>query len=111
MTDSSPAIHVCQCAVCQASGDPMTMQQHTYINLFLSRLTESQRRWYVGTLSLQPNSPTDAELVCITGIHRQTIRRGRHELLDGLAASPPPQQRHPGGGRLRAEKKTRSLSR
>ena len=108
MTNASPAIHICQCAVCQTGGDMVTRQQHTYINLLLSRLTEPQRRWYVATLSLQPDHPTDAELAGITGVHRQTIRRGRQELLDGLAATPPLQQRHTGGGRVRAEKKTRS---
>jgi hypothetical protein len=82
-------------------------QRHQHVNLLLSRLTEPQRRWYVGTLSADPREPTDSELARITGLDRQTIRRGRREVTAGLAAQPTTRQRHPGGGRRRAEKKIR----
>jgi hypothetical protein len=100
-------VHICQCALCQAGGEHAIIQQHQRMNLFLSRLTEPQRRWYVGMLSQEPDSPSDAELARITGLDRKTIRRGRQEVIAGLDHLPPERQRRPGGGRLLAEKKTR----
>ena|SRR5262245_43277650 len=101
-------VHICQCALCQAGTDHALREQHQRVNLFLSRLTEPQRRWYVGMLSQEPDSPSDVELARITGLDRKTIRRGRREVIAGLAEHPPERQRRSGGGRLSAEKKTRS---
>jgi hypothetical protein len=74
--------------------------------LFLSRLNEPQRRWYVGVISQAADSPSDRQLSLITGLDEKTIQRGRHELTDNLADAPAEKQRHAGGGRPRAEKKT-----
>ena len=101
-------VHMCECTICQAGADHATIQQHQRINLFLSRLTEAQRRWYVGMLSQEPDCPSDSDLARITGLDRKTIRRGRREVIAGLTDLPPDRQRHLGGGRLSAEKKTRS---
>lgn len=101
-------VHTCECAICQAGTNHGTIQQHQRINLFLSRLTEPQRRWYVGMLSQEPDSPSDVELARITGVDRKTIRRGRCEVIAGLADLPHDRQRQRGGGRVAAEKKTRS---
>ena len=101
-------LHICQCAICQAGAEHAIIQQHQRMNLFLSRLSEPQRRWYVGMLSQEPNSPSDVELARITGLDRKTIRRGRREVIAGLDELAPDRQRRPGGGRLSAEKKTRS---
>ena len=101
-------IHQCECDVCKAGGDPEIAQQHRHMNLFLSRLNEPQRRWYVGLLSQQPGSPSDRQLTQITGLDEKTIRRGRRELENELYAVPHDRQRQAGGGRPRAEKKTRS---
>jgi hypothetical protein len=72
----------------------------------LSRLNEPQRRWYVGVLSQQPDSPSDRQLAEITGLDEKTIQRGRRELEEGLSDLPADRQRRAGGGRPRAEKKT-----
>lgn len=101
-------VHTCECAICQAGTDHGTIQQHQRMNLFLSRLTEPQRRWYVGMLSQEPDRPSDVELARITGVDRKTIRRGRQEVRAGLANLPQDRQRQHGGGRVPAEKKTRS---
>ena len=77
------------------------------MNLFLSRLNEPQRRWYVGLLSQKADSPSDRELAKITGIDEKTIRRGREELDADLADLPSDRQRREGAGRPRSEKKTR----
>ncbi len=109
MIDSStPGIHACQCVVCQSGSDGETLAGHERRNLFLSRLSEPQRRWYVGMLSLEPDSPSDSALARITGLSRKTIRRGGSEIETGLALAPSTRQRRPGGGRVAAEKKTRN---
>jgi len=93
--------------LCQAGTAAAIAQQHAQINLFLSCLTEPQRRWYAGVLSQAPGSPRDRQLARITGLDPKTIARGRAELVAGLPAVLPPRQRRPGGGRPRAEKKIR----
>lgn len=105
---SRPAIHVCECTTCQTGEDSVVMRRHAQINLLLSRFTEPQRRWYVGFLAQEPDSPGLHELVRITGLARNTIRRGRDELAAGLDELPHLRQRQPGAGRPAAEKKTRT---
>jgi hypothetical protein len=105
---SAVRVHTCECAVCQAGTDHGTLQQHQRVNLFLSRLNEPQRRWYVGLLSQEPDSPSDVELARISGLDRKTIRRGRRELIAGLAELAPDRQRCGGAGHPAAEKKMRT---
>lgn len=106
--NSESKIHQCACDACQAGNDAEIVQHHRQMNLFLSRLNEPQRRWYVGLLSQRPDSPSDRQLAKITGVDEKTIRQGRRELEAELAGVPTERQRREGGGRLRAEKKTRS---
>jgi hypothetical protein len=108
MATKLPTVHVCGCAVCQTGSDSALLHQHRQINVLLSRLTEPQRRWYGGSLSRQPQGPSDRQLARITGLDPKTIARGRVELAAGLPDALPTRQRRPGGGRLRAEKKTRN---
>src|SRR5512135_326234 len=105
MSEAGPTIHQCECDVCRAGGDAATVHYHQQINVFLSRLNEPQRRWYVGVISEAADSPSDRQLALITGLDEKTIRRGRHELAANLADVPVEKQRHAGGGRPRAEKK------
>jgi len=101
-------IHQCGCDICRTKSDPETVQQHHQMNLFLSRLSEPQRRWYVGLQSQKANSPSDRELAKITGLDEKTIRRGREELGSELVDLPPDRQRREGAGRPRSEKRTQS---
>jgi hypothetical protein len=100
-------IHQCECQVCQSKSDAEIIVRHQHINLFLSRLTEPQRRWYVATLSEAPDSPGDRQLSLITGLDEKTIRRGKVEIGNHLSNVTIDRQRKQGGGRLPAEKKTR----
>jgi hypothetical protein len=50
-------------------------------------------------------------LSLITGLHVQTIRRGRRELAHSLAGLPPGRVRRPGAGRPPVEKKMPPWSR
>jgi len=112
-TDPTAGNPACTCDLCQQATetDTVTAWYHHYIKDFLSQLTEAQRRWYVGMLSLQPESPPDTILAQVTGLHRQTIRRGRREVVAGLPPDSPVRQRQPGAGRPAAEKKTRRSKR
>lgn len=101
-------VHQCECEICKTGSDAETVHYHRQINLFLSRLNEPQRRWYVGLLSQKPDSPSDRQLSLITGLDEKTIRRGRNELESDLEGLPLDRQRREGGGRWLAEKKTRS---
>jgi len=92
--------------MCQQQTNAEIMRYHRQVNLLLSRLAEPQRRWYVGVLSQEPDSPNDAQLALITGMDEKTIRRGREEMDNDLLNVPLDRQRHVGGGRLLSEKKT-----
>jgi hypothetical protein len=77
------------------------------MNLFLSRVDEQQRRWYVALESMRIGHGGDRLLSQITGMDEKTIRRGRQELDASLADRPADRVRLSGGGRLPVEKKTR----
>jgi hypothetical protein len=108
-TESEPAVHQCECDICRTGADPATARHHQQINLFLSRLNEPQRRWYVGTLSQKPGSPSDRQLSLITGLDEKTIQCGRQELEARLAGLPYDRQRRKGGGRPPAEEQDPEL--
>jgi len=101
-------VHECECGICKAGFDQNIAKSHQRINLFLSRLNEPPRRWYVATLSEEDNARSDRQLSLITGLDEKTIRRGKAELQEQLINVPAERQRREGGGRLRAEKKTRN---
>ncbi len=77
------------------------------MNLLLSRLDEQQRRWYAAIESERLGAGGDEVLSHITGLDVKTIQRGRQELERDLVDRPRERVRLPGGGRPRAEKKTR----
>jgi hypothetical protein len=81
------------------------------MNLFLSRLDEQQRRWYVALESKKIGPGGDVLLSQITGLDVETIRRGRRELEAELADRPPDHVRLAGGGQPSVEKKTPASSR
>lgn len=101
-------IHECECEICQAGEDEAMKAHHRHINLVISRLEEGQRRWYVASLSTGSGAPSDAMLAQISGLSKKTIQRGRYDLETGLQNAEENAQRREGGGRKKAEKKTRS---
>jgi hypothetical protein len=104
-SETERTAHQCQCDICQAGTDGETVRHHQQMNVFLGRLNEPQRRWYVGLLSQKPSSASDRQLSFITGLDGDTIRRGRRELEVDLTDIPNGRQRREGGGRLPAEKR------
>jgi hypothetical protein len=75
------------------------------MNLFLSRLDEQQRRWYVALEAKKLGCGGASRMAQITGMHVDTIRRGQEELDHELANRPVHRVRLPGGGRPLVEKK------
>jgi hypothetical protein len=82
----------------------MTARVHRDINRFLAALDERSRRLFVGFLARQQGRGAIRRLARITGLSRNTIRRGLREWgrRTPLAAH---RVRHPGGGRQPVEKK------
>jgi len=100
------AVHECGCAACRA-GEPADRVEHRQLNLLLSRLDEQQRRWVAGREAKLLGHGGITQVAVITGLHPETIRRGRDELDEELQDRPTEQVRLPGGGRPRVEKKIR----
>jgi hypothetical protein len=105
---SQSQVHQCQCAHCQQERSHPDQELHRQMNLLLSRLDEQQRRWYVAVEANRIGVGGDRLLAQITGLDEKTIQRGRQELAGELSQRPQQRVRLPGGGRPRAEKKTRS---
>jgi hypothetical protein len=104
----SDNVHECQCPDCQQSGEHPNKEIHHQMNLLLSRLDEQQRRWYVA-LEAKKLGHGGAHLMSqVTGMHVDTIRRGREELDNELTNRPVDRVRLPGGGRPPVEKKRRA---
>lgn len=109
MQDAS--VHICQCPVCQRSENHPDKRWHRHMNRLLSRMDEQQRRWYVGLESMKIGHGGDTLLAQITGLHVETIRRGRQELENDLQDRPAERIRREGGGRPPVEKKIPPSSR
>jgi hypothetical protein len=99
-------VHECGCEACRA-GEHAERDDHRQLNLLLSRLDEQQRRWVAGREAKRLGHGGFQRIAEITGLHPETIRRGRDELNDELRNRPTDLVRRPGGGRPRVEKKIR----
>jgi len=100
-------VHCCPCGVCQHEEASATREHHQQMNLLLSRLDEQQRRWYAALEAQRAGPGGEQRVARITGLSVKTIRRGRQEVASSLETRPTERVRLVGGGRPRAEKKTR----
>jgi hypothetical protein len=98
-------IHECQCPACRDGDEHADFEHHRRINLLMSRLDEQQRRWFAAVESKKVGFGGDRRLSQVTGLHVDTIRRGREELDANLADRPTERIRHPGAGRPAVKKK------
>src|SRR3954462_7723890 len=101
----STTIHECQCEARLQSKDHADWQLHHQMNVFVSRLDEQQRRWYVALESKRKGHGGDRLLWQITGMNVETIRRGRQELDAELTSRSSGRIRDAGGGQPAVEKK------
>ena len=104
-------VHECECSACLQSKENPDWQIHHRMNVFLDRLDEQQRRWYVALESQKIGHGGDTLLSQITGMNMETIRRGRQELDAELDDRPAERIRATGGGQPSAEKKIHSSRR
>lgn len=95
----------CRCESCREVRDLGVVTEHRQLNLLLDRLDERQRRWVVAHEAMKIGHGGFERMATITGMHAETIRRGRDELNAGLENCPVDRIRRPGGGRPRLEKK------
>jgi hypothetical protein len=104
--DDTP-LHSCQCPACLSGGDPPERLLHRQLNVLLRRLDEQQRRWVAAWESKKIGYGGDTVVAQITGLHVDTIRRGREELDADLAGRPTDRVRLSGAGRPAVKKKIR----
>jgi hypothetical protein len=100
-------VHQCHCPDCLQPSFHPNKEFHRQLNLLLSRLDEPHQRWLVALEANRLRHGGNRLLSLITGLHVQTIRRGRRELANCLLDLPPGRIRRPGAGRPSREKKTR----
>jgi hypothetical protein len=104
-------VHQCQCPRCLDPEPHPDQVLHRQMNLLFSRLDEQQCRWYAAVESARIGHGGDRFVSLVTGLHVDTIRRGREELADSLEGRPTDRIRLPGGGRPALEKKSPRSSR
>ena len=98
--------HQCDCAVCREGLEDPVRNDHRQLNALLDRLDEQQRRWVAGREAMRRGHGGVKQVAEITGMHHETIRRGRDELQNELVDRPAHRIRCEGGGRPCVEKKT-----
>jgi hypothetical protein len=104
MADRPSIVHVCTCPVCRGQPCGATAREHKAVNRVLATLDEKSRRLFAGLLARQHGRGGIQRLAEITGLSRNTIRRGRREIACANRAATG-RIRRPGGGRQRVEKK------
>ena len=98
-------VHQCPCPDCQSGSGPVA-DHHRRLNLILSRLDEQQRRWVAAAEAQRLGYGGFNEVAAVTGMHPETIRRGRDELAADLTDRPADRVRLAGGGGRPLSKKT-----
>src|SRR5256885_2010674 len=99
-------LHQCQCPACATGGEHADGELHRQMNLLMSRLDEQQRRWFAALESKKFGHGGDTFVGLVTGLHVDTIRRGREELEADLRSRPTERIRLPGAGRPPVKKRS-----
>ena len=98
-------IHVYECKKCQEGQEHNEKELHHQMNVLMSRMDEQQRRWYGAVEAQRRGHGGMSEVSKITGLHVETLRRGRDELAENLQGRPEARIRLEGAGRPRLEKR------
>lgn len=94
--------HICECAQCVEQPNSATAQLHRQINQLAAWLNEKDRRQFVGLLARQLGHGGVTIMAEVTGLDRNTIKRGQDEIAAGDFTD---RVRRKGAGRPRTEKK------
>jgi hypothetical protein len=100
--DDTQIIYSCDCSACRQHPDGAVAREHQAINRLMAVTDEQSRRLILGLLAQMEGHGGIARLAHITGLDRNTIARGRRELLQSDLA-PAGRVRRPGAGRKRVE--------
>lgn len=103
-------VHQCPCEACRAGPGPVA-DHHRRLNLVLSRLDEQSRRWVAAVEAQRLGYGGFNTVSAVTGMHPETIRRGRDELAADLKGRPTDRVRLSGGGGVTRAKTTQPSSR
>src|SRR5262249_54758543 len=93
-TGKPTVVHCCSCLRCRSQPDGPTAKQHRPLNDLVAILDEKSRRLVVGLLAKQQGRGGITRFARITGLSRDTIRRGQRELAtptsvpQGVSADP-----------------------
>ena len=98
-------VHQCQCEICQCHPSSRVARRHKALNRVLADCDEKTRRRLVGLLAQQWGPQCVSPLQRITGLSRNTIQRGRDEIMHPVA-EPAHRIRRSGAGRIAVEKNT-----
>jgi len=101
-------MHRCGCADCQRHPYSQAAEQHRAINRVLVSLDERNRRRFIGLLAIQWGRRQITRLAMITGLSRNTIRRGKRE-IEHPSVRNNRGIRQPGAGRPPVEKNSRAF--
>ena len=97
-------VHTCECPTCRAHPSGRITREHRALNRLIAAADERTRRLIAGFLARQHGRGGISLLARITGLDRNTIARGRHELRQPCRLAG--RVRRPGGGGQRVEKKS-----
>lgn len=104
-TAREPIRH-CTCHICRTHPYSTPAKEHRAINRVVATLDEKHRRRFIGVLALQWGRGSIQRLAEVTGLGRNTIRRGRNEVQRVEQHAVRDRVRQPGGGRPAVEKNT-----
>jgi DNA-binding phage protein len=103
MAKASP--HLCTCPACKLHPAGKLARAHRDLNRLLATLDERGRRLVAGFLAREEGTGAIRRLARITGLSRNTIRRGMRDRGRPMLASGAGRIRQVGGGRKLTEKK------
>lgn len=95
----SRAVRACGCAACRSGEDHPLRREHEAMNAMMAELNERQRRLYAATEAKRLGRGGVVRVEEITGMSRDTIRRGTLELAGAIPPPPAGRTRARGGGR------------
>ena len=102
--------HRCGCPDCLQHPRGATAGTHRAINRLLATLDERRRRLFVAFLAREQGRGSIRQLARVTGLSRNTIRKGLREWQQPTLI-PGGRIRRPGGGRKPVEKRGSASSR
>ena len=87
MIQNDVDVYQCQCENCTQSESHPDSESHHLMNLFLSRLDEQQRRWYVGMEAKKLGHGGTKKMAQMTGHEHQYNSSGKARIDQQLGGA------------------------